>query len=188
MKGIRSILLQLFLFLLTFLFSCAKSPTGPDIIKNSYNYYINIPSLGLDPLHISLQVYKPESGDSIRLLAPPIYADNPWLEQTAPNFHNLSVIDATNRPIGYVTDSIAVGLYKSLSISFPICDSIITIEYEVTFNYVDTVNMPVPYIDNESGYWQGSYIFLIPYNSTDIVDIWRSSFNISVSYNITSNI
>ena len=188
MKGIKIKLLCLFILILAFLFNCAKSPTGPELIKNSYNFSINIPSLGIVPLHISLQIYKPEPGDSIRLLAPPIYADNPWLEPTAPNFHNLSVVDATNKPIGYVTDSIAVGLYKSLSISFPNCDSIIIIDYDVTFNYMDTVNMPVPYIDNESGYWQGSYIFLIPYDGTDMADIWRSNFNISVSFNIASNI
>lgn len=188
MKVIGIVLSLLFLFALTTFFSCAKSPTDPDIIKNSYIYFVNIPSLGLDSLHIRLQVYNPDPGDSIRLLAPPIYADNPWLEQTAPNFHNLSVTDATNKQIGYVTDSIAIGLYKSLSISFPVCDSVVIIEYDITFNYVDTVNMPVPYLDNESGYFQGSYIFLIPYSSTDIVDIWRSNFNISVSYNITPNI
>lgn len=188
MKGMRIILLPLFVFLLTFLFSCANSPTGPVIIKNSYNYFINIPSLGLDSLQIRLQVYKPEPGDSIRLLAPPIYADNPWLEQIAPNFHNVSITNATKKPIEYVTDSVAVGLYKSFSISLPNCDSIITIEYDVTFNYVDTVNMPVPYIDNESGYWQGSNIYLIPYSSTEMVDIWRSNFNISVSYTVASNI
>jgi len=188
MKGLKTIFLFLIFFTLIHLFGCAKSPSGPDTIENSYNYFVNIPSLGIDALHIRLQIYKPEPGDSIRLLAPPIYADNPWLEPTASNFHNVSVVDAADKPIEYVSDSVAVGLYKSLSISLPNCDSILTIDYDVTFNYVDTVNMPVPYIDNVSGYLQGSYIFLIPYNSIGMADIWRSNYNISVNYSVATNI
>ncbi len=166
---------------LSLFIDCAHSPTQPTS-KNSFDYIIKIPPPGPDSLHIILKITNSESLDSIRLLAPPIYADNPWIEPTASNFHNLSVTETTGSLVPFTTDSIMVGLYNSLSFSFSGADSLFTVEYDVTFHYIDTTNSPVPYLNTTSGYLKGSYLFVIPYDNTDLAAIWRTPITASVTY------
>ncbi len=184
--------MKLFTILITCIFSillldCAYSPTQPKS-NNSYYYVIELPPPGPDSLHIILKISNTESLDSIHLIVPPIYADNPWLEQTAPNFHNLFIIDASGSPLPFVTDSLRVGLYNSLSIAFSGKDSLFTVEYDVTFHYSDTLNRPVPYLNSKSGYLRGSYIFMIPYYNNDMAAIWRTPFRASVSYRTANTV
>lgn len=165
------------------LFGCAFSPTQPEL-QNEFRYTVSRASPGANALAISLAIHRREAVDSIHLLAPPIYADNPWVEQTSLNFHALTITDAANRNIPCTLDSVAVGLYNSLRISFPCSDTLTTVRYIVTFNYIDTIPGPVPHLDNTAGYWQGAYVFTIPVTGTDIADIWRTPYDLSVTYNL----
>ena len=49
--------------------------------------------------------------------------------------------------------------------------------------------MPPPEIGEFSGYLQGNYMFLVPYRSSETVDIWRDSvFSMQVTYNLGNNV
>lgn len=162
---------------------CALSPTQPEL-KNEFRYTVTLSSQKSDSIHVTLAIHIHGKNDSIHLLAPPLYADNPWLEQASNNFHNLLITDAHNNNIPYTLDSIAIGLHKSMKISFPCSDTLLRVSYTITLDYVTAGRGPIPYLDGTSGYWKGSYIFAIPFNSTGITDIWRTPYNFSVSYKL----
>jgi hypothetical protein len=48
--------------------------------------------------------------------------------------------------------------------------------------------MPVPYIDENSGYLQGNYLFIVPHVSANTASIWRDNFDIQVCYNLGSGV
>jgi hypothetical protein len=154
---------------------------GPEE-KGALTYTVVIPSLGLDSLHIELQIQDWEGGDSVRLLAPPVYADNPVLEQTGNNFCNLQIEQLAGSPVVYSFDSVRVGLYNSLSVAFHREHLPVLVSYDIKFQYNDSTRMPVPRIGDQAGYLQGNYLFMIPYKSTETVDIWRDNFQIIVRY------
>lgn len=169
--------------------ACAYNPSSPDQSQfHAIQFHVKIPDMNQESLHITLNINNWEQGDSVRLLAPPIYADNPLLEQSGINFCNVSITDTAYIPIAYNTDSLSVGVYKSLSLSFPSAELPAVVEYDVKFLYGEHPFMPIPHINSNSGYLQGNYIFAVPYTSNNIVDIWRSNFDIQVSYSLGSNV
>ena len=142
-----------------------------------------------DSIFISLRITEWKCTDSVYLLAPPVYADNPHLTQTARNFFLVSATNKSGEQISISEDSCLVGIFNSLSLSFSADQCPATINYYLKFNYEQHKYMPSPIIDENSGYLQGSYMFLVPHRSKQTVDIWRDSvFNIQVKYNLGSNV
>ncbi len=172
-----------------FLLGCAVLPTQPEL-KNRYIYTVYIPSMDVDSLRVELEIHVHEATDSIHLLAPPIYADNPRLVPSAPNFLDLSITDCSYNNIVYNSEIMEIGLYNSLAIAIPAKGPIIRISYTVKFLYADKWSVPTPFINNKTGYIRGSYLFAIPYdnNNPDMVNIWRTPYDISVHYSLGSGI
>ena len=145
----------------------------------------------LDSLFITVQINKWEHGDSVRFLIPPVYADNPMLDQTGNNFCNMSIMSAGTSQVAYSTDSIQVGPYKNAAIAFSASDLPVTIKYYVKFMYNKTGNagfVPVPVIGIERGYLQGNYLFITPFYQRNLTNIWRDRFNLYVHYAINKNL
>ncbi|MGD9200731.1 MAG: M1 family aminopeptidase [Chitinispirillia bacterium] len=191
-KEIPFVLYFLFLALIC---GCIRNSTNPvDFTDNySYKYNIAVHSLNTDTLHISLEINQDDIQDTIKILAPPIYADNPFLNQSKNNFHNFSISDNQKRILNYKTDSLPVGEYKCLTISYfhsPLFNPV-TLEYDVTFSYYSDSTMefmPIPAFNKNSAYLQGNYIFAIPFTGTKLVDIWRDKNNFQVEFDVPLNI
>ncbi len=183
-----SIVISIFLTSLFFI-SCEQSPTStvslPDI---ALEYQVSIPGMPLDSLHITCTINKLDNHEAITMLAPPMYADNPILEQAGINFHNVSITDPAQNIVSYTTDSLTYGPYSSLTISFSPVAFPMTIEYDVTFLYNEHEYMPPPHIDDNAGYLQGNYLFMIPCLSNNMVDNWRTPIDIYVKYNLGNNV
>ncbi len=168
-----------------FLVSCEPSLTLPQEPQDpTLQYEVHIPTMSLDSVFVRVKIDNWPKGDSIRLLAPPIYADNPPLVQTGQNFCHAQVLDSLNNPIPFHSDSFVVGEIKSLVIHAPYTKKAI-VEYYVKFNYkADDAYyyMPVPFIGEHTGYLQGSYLFMIPYFFSGTAHIWRDPIPLTVSY------
>jgi hypothetical protein len=179
-------------FIATLYTGCSQTPLSPD--KNQDGtllYQVEIPDMDLDSVHIMLKIDAWEQGDSIRLIAPPVYADNPYLVQTGTNFCHFTVTDCESKPVACNFDSILVGSFNSLAISFPVITGPVFIEYYVKFLYeTDSTHtyMPIPYIDQNSGYLQGNYLFIIPRVASNTANIWRDNFDIQVFYSLGNDV
>ncbi len=175
-------LLKIYSLLTTFciclITGCAYSPSD-----NAFEYTVNLSAVENDSIFITLKIHVNEGDESLQFLAPPVYSDNPWLEQKSAGFHDLKVTGQSGNNITVSLDSVTVGLHKCLRISFPCNDTIISVRYTITFDYVDTIYGPFPFLENNRGYWQGGHIFLLPYTTNDLADIWRTPYNFSVTYN-----
>ncbi len=188
MKLFISITISSFLLIL---YSCAYSPFSSSEYqsRNRLEYCVNIPDMNRDSILVSVRIPQWRCSDSVRLLAPPVYADNPHLIQTQNNFFLVSAINRSGGRISLSKDSCKVGIFNSLSLSFPTSELPATIEYYVKFQYEPHRYMPQPEIGEFSGYLQGNYLFLVPYRSCETVDVWRDSvFSMQVTYNLGSNV
>ncbi len=187
MKNILSDIL-LFIILVVFL-SCENIPTEPDLLPDiSLAYQVSIPGMPLDSLHITCIIQKVDDRASVTMLAPPIYADNPMLEQNDINFHNVVITDYDLQTISFTSDSLAYGIFSNHIITFPATSFPMTIEYDITFNFESHPFMPVPHIGTTDGYLQGLYVFVIPFTSDDMVHIWRDNYDIRVSYTLGNGV
>ncbi len=176
--------------ILTTWYTC--SPTQPDEIRDfTLLYQVTIPSMNQDSIHISFTMNNWEHDDSIYLIAPPLYADNPFAIATGQNFCNLVITDTVHQPVPYNADSIMVGNYKSLLIKLSNTLCPFKVEYDVKFLYKTNPlhwYMPLPFIGENTGYLQGNYMFLIPCNSKNTEEIWREDFNFEVTYNLGNDV
>ncbi len=178
-------------YLLLFFYSCAYSPfSSPEYQShNRLQYCVTIPDMNQDSIFISLRIPEWKCVDSVHLLAPPVYSDNPHLTQTGRNFFLVSATNKSGDQISIIEDSCEVGIFNSLSLSFSADQCPATINYYIKFQYKQHQYMPLPNIDDNSGYLQGSYMFLIPHRSKQTVDIWRDTvFSLQVKYNLGSNV
>ncbi len=146
-------------------------------------YTVTLPGLPSESLHVDVDVeYWP--ADSVRFLAPPIYADNPLWLPTAPNFRNLAVRDSAGNPLAVSCDSLTIGEYPALRFSFARPTGAARIQYDVGFSY-DTAApniIPVPGLRSDHGILLGNYFFIVPLRSTELVGIWRDSWSLRVDY------
>ena len=167
--------------------ACACSdPSGPPLPgspDHDIAYTVPIPSMALDSLHVTVQVNH-WPGDTVCLVAPPVYADNPMLRERRANFRNLSVTDADGLPVTCVLDSVDMGLYRSLRIraAAPLP---MTAGYDISFDYENDI-MPVPGIGPDSGYLQGSFLFAVPSldGEPGLADLWRAPWDIGLTYDL----
>lgn len=164
---------------------CSQNPVEPEK-EQSFFYNINVPKMGLDSLHIILRIRVGNLEDSIHLLIPPVYADNPFPVQTSSNVHNVKLSGTCGNTIPFTSDTVLIETYKHLSLSFPSIDTLFTFEYDVTFNYFDTLGRPLPFFNSDYGFIQGAYLFAIPFEKEDLTSIWRTEKNLSVHYTINS--
>jgi hypothetical protein len=153
-----------------------EPPIGPD-----FAYTVNLPSMGLDSVHVSLVVNRWNAGDSVRLVAPFLFADNPTIPQTDVNFRNARLTDSGGTPIAVRSDSVLVGLAQSLRLSFPAADLPAHLEYDVSFHYGPSW-MPLPFVGATAGYLQGPYLYAVPFVSESLAVAWRSPADIAVEY------
>ncbi len=183
--GLQAVILFVGLFLL----SCEMTPSKPDELPDiSLEYSVSIPSMPIDTVHVSCTIREAADRASITMLVPPIYADNPLLEQESNNFHNVLITDSDQNILSHTTDTLIYGIFKNCYITFPVTSIPITIEYDVTFNYESHPTMPVPHIGSSDGYLQGLYVFAVPFTASDMVDIWRSQYDMLVSYSLGSGV
>lgn len=169
---------------------CSKKTPSPVPAKDyAIHYTVAVPWLPQDSLVISMDITDWADGDSVRLAAPPIYADNPFLAQTSGNFGHLIIRDTNNASVPYAVDSMQTGLYRSLVVSFAGSCLPVTIEYTVMFKY-NTAALPRPHLGTTAGYLEGNYLFMIPCKnkSERITDLWRNPFDLYVHYRIGGSI
>ncbi len=189
MKAIITIIPCLLLLLLkTCSYNSSVSSSGQSV-PTRIEYQVNIPAMNQEAMFVEMDIPQWTVSDSVHLLAPPIYADNPQLTQTGINFYLVSATNSAGEEITMRKDSCKVGVFNSLSLSFPADQCPVTIIYYVKFLYASHAYMPLPSIDESSGYLEGNYMFLLPYNNTQTVHIWRDTqFDFHVTYNRGSSV
>lgn len=173
-------------------YNCEYSHTLKTVVsfnKKAFHYIIDIPSMDLDSVHITIKIANKGSRVTAKFVVPPMYADNPFLKQTGINFCNLKVTDSNGKNLAFITDSIDVGPFKAFSFSFSMSGKAI-VEYDAKFLYTDEDKkyMPLPRIGKDAGYLQGSYLFAIPYNTPQTAYIWRDNYEISAEYRTGSEV
>jgi hypothetical protein len=164
------------------MFSCISDPVSEPGKSGEIEYLVSIPEMGMDTLTVHCSLRKWESEDSVRFVAPPVYADNRLLVESENNFHNLRIETNGGQPVEYATDSMTVGPENCFTFAFSSLSLPATIRYSVTFHYDSSFILPRPGIDGAAGFLQGSYVFIIPYRNRDCVHIWRDPFPIGVTY------
>ena len=124
-------------FLLLIFYSCAYSPFSSSEYQshNRLCYCVNIPDMSQDSIIISVKIVEWLCSDSVKLLAPPVYSDNPHLTQTGKNFFLVSATNKSGDPISISEDSCQVGIFNSLSLSFSADQCPATINYYIKFQY-----------------------------------------------------
>lgn len=189
---IKYLFIILLLSALHLFFGCADNPASfTNSTDYAITYSVTIPSMNRDSIFVTLRINAWQNGDSVHLLAPPVYADNPFLAQTGINFCNLSVTDTNNQPVAYVKDSLAVGPFKNLTLSFPKSACPVIISYTPKLHYEPPSvqpAMPVPNIGEQTGYLEGNYIFMIPVTNKHVPDLWRDQFRLLVSFSLGAGI
>ncbi len=179
-------------FLLMLLQTCSyydPVSSSEESVRARIKYQVYIPDMNQKTMFVTMDIPQWTVSDSVRLLAPPIYADNPQLIQTGINFYPVSATNSVGEQIAMQKDSCKVGIFNSLSLSFPADQCPATITYYVKFQYDIHAYMPLPSINESSGYLQGNYMFLLPYNNTETVHIWRDTlFDFHVTYNLESSV
>ncbi|MBD3322741.1 MAG: hypothetical protein GF350_16690 [Chitinivibrionales bacterium] len=141
-----------------------------------------------DTVTVQAEIYDHGTGEYLCFALPPVYADNPVLEAAGKNVHNIALRDHQGNPCTCSIDSMQIGPQKNGIITFAQERFPVTLEYDVTFNYVDTVWMPPPYIGEIGGYCPGHYLFAVPVLNPELVNIWRDQIDISVVYDVTEGI
>jgi hypothetical protein len=134
-------------------------------------------------VHVTLTVNRWTAGDSVRLVAPFLFADNPTIPQTDVNFRNARLSDSGGAPIVFRSDSVLVGLAQSLRLSFPAADLPARLEYDVAFHYGPSW-MPLPFVGATAGYLQGPYLYAVPFVSESLAVVWRTPADIAVEYRL----
>ncbi|MBD3346777.1 MAG: hypothetical protein GF401_17105 [Chitinivibrionales bacterium] len=185
-KMIYRILSVKLLLLALFICTCTHNPSGPDqkeTYAGTFNYTVFIPSMPQDSLRIVIEITdRAMMEDSLCFALPPVYADNPLLDETGNNVHNIIVYDSSGNTIGHTIDSMQIGPKKNGILTFEDIHAPVTVEYTVTFNYIDSAFMPPPYIGENTGYCAGHYLFAIPLASRELAHIWRDRRDISLDY------
>lgn len=129
-------------------------------------------------------------GDSIRFIAPPIYADNPILRSKSANFRNLQVRDANGGLLIPGFDSIALGEHFALRFTLAAQEGPVQIDYDVGFDY-DTLSnslVPAPAFHGDNGFLLGNYVFIVPLRSLELSRIWRDRWNIRLGYTLDPSV
>ncbi|MBD3241870.1 MAG: hypothetical protein GF331_14875, partial [Chitinivibrionales bacterium] len=167
--------------------SCTALPTDPLLQPRpsadpALHYTVHVERMPADTVHVTLEISRWEHGDSVRLISPPMYADNPMLLQSRPNVHRIRLRDESGAAVAFTTDSMQFGLYRSMVIAAAI-DLPLTLEYDVTFGYETWWGLPLPHVDERGGYLQGTYLFMAPYDGTpELAHIWRRPWNMRLEY------
>ena len=169
------LLLGLLLFL-----SCSDHNEPPYVPP--YSYYVAPLKQSDTSLTISLTI-RDKSSDSITILLPPIYADNPLLEERLPTVTNISITESYGDTATFIEKSISFDQFQTRAITFDRQDSLYTLTYEVSFNYKDTTIL-TPSISPQGGYLQGNYLFALPYKGEELVQLWRGHNHFEVSYKL----
>jgi len=108
-------LLLLFLFL-----SCSddSSPifSSDESIDDTINYTVSIPSMDVDTIDIMMSIDSWSYSDSVALLVPAIFADNPYYLTGNPILRNYSI---NSGEVEAIIDSITIGNVKSALLKFP---------------------------------------------------------------------
>jgi hypothetical protein len=188
MQKIRYSIGLFLLVTLQLLTGCTEnSVTPPDVDPDIISYTVSIPSMNRDSIRVSFKINGWRDGDSVRLLAPPMYADNPFIKQTDTNFCNLKITDANDAPLVYTRDSIVQGQCKMLLLAFHKSACPATISYTARLRY-DAPGwlsaMPVPNIGVQTGYLAGNFMFLVPYTDKNIAHFWRDGQHLVVNYSL----
>ncbi len=172
--------------------SCTDVPTDPHLQPPpsgpALRYTVHIDSMPADTIRVTVRIARWEHGDSVRLIAPPMYADNPMPPQTGPNIHDIRLHDESGARVAFTADSMRFGLYRSLVLTAPVRLPL-TLEYDVTFEYRPWGGMPLPYVGERGGYLQGTYLFAAPYDGNGgLAHIWRRPWDIRLVYALDSSL
>lgn len=168
--------------------SCTEVPTDPQLQTPpdgpALRYTVHIDSMPTDTVRVTVRINRWESGDSVRMIAPPMYADNPMPPQSGRNVHNITLRDESGAAVAFSADSMQFGLYRSLVLTAPIRLPM-TLEYDVTFGYQPWYGLPLPYVGERGGYLQGTYLFAAPYDGTGgLAHIWRRPWDMHLEYEL----
>ncbi|MBD3419400.1 MAG: hypothetical protein GF398_04705 [Chitinivibrionales bacterium] len=129
------------------------------------------------------------AGDSVRFIVPPLYADNPMLDQTGRNFHNIKIVNRANEKVSVSFDSIRTGNITSMTFAFAAREVPVRISYHVTLNYATQRDyMGIPAVSATGGWIRGAHLFIVPYTSPGLIDIWRTSFDLEVFWDIADEL
>ncbi len=172
------------------LVSCAfEIPVDTDVqgsaAENDIHYMVHVPSMPLDTVHVEVLVERWHAGDTVRFLLPPVYADNPFPEQTGANVHNVVLRDTSGVPLMFAQDTVGIGGFDTRMV-LASADLPIRMEYDVTFQYAARDDgLPLPYVGDSEGYLQGTFLYAVPVSSDlALTSIWRSPWSIGVEYEL----
>ncbi len=138
----------------------------------------------LDSVHVSVTINR-WTGDTVCLVAPPMYADNPAVFESAPSFRNLSVGRPGGGPVDTFLDSVTFGFVKSLRVRTAAVPPLV-VEYDVAFVFESNLGLPVPHIGATAGYVQGTHLFVAPCepSDNDVAVVWRRGWDLSLEYEL----
>jgi hypothetical protein len=164
---------------------CSNStgPISPDESNGNdhrFNYTIAINALHKDSILFSLTAY------SFRdFVLPYHYFDNPVHQHPDTVVHHLSIIDSEKRTISYSTSMVSVGPLQNVVLHLND-----TVSYPVTITYTidpDAIGMDEPLgldaatLTDSTLLYLGSAIFIVPFISTSLEQLWRTDVKIDVS-------
>jgi len=138
--------------------SCTREIAGPGG-PAGLEYTVAIPAMGIDTIPVTLRIRSWPYGDSVRLLAPPVYADNPPLRSDRTNVHDFSVVSDDRDTVAAALCSVSVAADSVLSAVFAVARLPATVTWKVTMSYADSSGNPVPFVNNDAGYLQGNSLF-----------------------------
>jgi predicted metalloprotease with PDZ domain len=168
---------------------CAEDSIAPPLRRvPDIEYTVAIPSMALDSVHVTVRVNRwPE--DTVRFVAPAMYADNPMVPELTPSFRTVRAADSAGDSTEVLLDSVTFGLVRSLRLRIAGAPPL-TIDYDVAFVFGPNAGLPVPSIGAFAGYLQGTHLYAAPLMDGDTVlaSVWRRPWDMSVAYELGAGV
>ncbi len=166
-----------------------KSGSSAVSTTETWAYTVNVPAMPSDSVNVEIALNCP-SNDSVKLVLPPAYADNPLLlADSVGGISHLSITDRSGRSVPYLTGSIVMGHQLSTRLIFSAAGSdSLNISYTVKLGYKvaqasgSDLLMPHPHISSTQGYLSGPYLFAWPCPTGSVPNDWREPRDISLNW------
>lgn len=166
--------------------ACTKSPSDPGT-NQTIRYRVAVPRMPAESVSVEVEISSWGYGDSVQLIMPPVYADNPLHPAEMPYVSAPVIRGADSNDVPYRADSILIGNHTSPCVHFTVSQLPASISYWVKFAGIPQNTdhfSPPPFVGESKGYLQGNYLFAIPSHSADMVELWRTPLSFEVEFEI----
>lgn len=175
-------------------FSCSLNPADPDPQIDSRNiiHTISLPVIDNDSLQFTATI--PPNYEYRTFVLPFHYYDNPVDSFNGSLVKNLQVIDSRGIPINIDTFTAQLGPVKQKFLELKNMNTEpIQIKYTIDFSTIvrDTVitfNTSQCYFNDESGFFLGAYVFIVPFISPNLAIQWRTPLQFEIKLQIGNGI